>query len=556
MTPAAGKLYFNCPPAKSADMNELAGQSVVIVGSGVGGLSTACYLASEGADVTVLERNEQLGGRMSRLYRDGFTFDMGPSWYLMPDVFERFFNHFDRSPEEFYELTHLDPHYTVYFEDGDRIEITPDLDKTRGLFEAYEDGAGEALAAYLEESAHTYDIGMEEFVYTDRSRLRDWIDPALIRARDLTLRGSMQEHVESYFDHPKLQQLMQYTLIFLGGSPTNTPALYNLMSHVDFNLGVWYPEGGIGTVVDALVTLGHELGVDYRVNCEVTEIRGQRGGFLLDVRRPDHNGPSAITDAPSDAPPQISLPADGPPTSTPVTTMPMADGGAEHAGVTADLVVGNANLAHIDQDLLPPEKRAYGADYWESRTYAPSAYMLYLGVEGELPDIDHHTLLLPADWNDHFDAIFESPAWPDDPSLYLCVPSKTDPSVAPDGHHAVVVLVPVAPGLSDSAAERNAFRDQILEGITAYTDVDFRDRIVTEESFSVSGFTERYHSYAGSALGMAHTLMQTAVFRPSHRYPGVDGLYAVGASTNPGIGVPMGLISGEIVADKMLNDAA
>ncbi len=535
-------------------MSDLTGRSVAIVGSGVGGLATACHLARAGADVTVLERNEQLGGRLSRLYRDGFTFDMGPSWYLMPDVFERFFAAFDRDPADFYELTHLDPHYSVFFDDGDRVEISADVDKTKGLFEAYESGAGDALEAYLEESEHTYEIGMEEFVYTDRSRLRDWIDPALIHARDLTLRGSMQDHVESYFDHPKLQQLMQYTLIFLGGSPTNTPALYNLMSHVDFNLGVFYPQGGLGTIVDALVELGASLGVEYRVNCEAREIKGQRGGFSLEVARPEHSGPSPIADAPADAPPQVSAAADGPPTATETPEVTVADGGTTAAGVPADIVVGNANLAHIDQELLPPEKRSYGTDYWEGRTYAPSAYMLYLGVEGELPGLDHHTLLLPTDWSDHFESIFEAPAWPDDPSMYLCVPSKTDETVAPDGHHAVVVLVPIAPGLDDGPAEQGPFREEVLEGVTAYTGVDLRDRIVVEESFCVSGFAERYNSYKGSALGMAHTLTQTALFRPNHRYPGIDGLYAVGASTNPGIGVPMGLISGGIVAEKIIAD--
>ena len=530
-------------------MDELAGQSVTVIGSGIGGLSAACYLADAGADVTVLERNEQLGGRLSRLYRDGFTFDMGPSWYLMPDVFDGFYEDFGYETEDFYELTHLDPHYAVFFEDGDYVEIQPDVDQVRGLFEYYENGAGDALAAYLEESKRTYEVGMEDFVYTDRSRLRDWIDPDLIKARDLKIRGTMQEHVESYFDHPKLQQLMQYTLVFLGGSPTNTPALYNLMSHVDFNLGVWYPDGGLGSVVDALVEIGSELGVEYHVNAEATAIRGRRGGFAVDVERPGRDHPSPLADAPTDAPPQITAGIDGPPRPTAAA----ADGGTA-ATVPTDIVVGNANLAHIDQELLPEEKRAYGASYWEDRTYAPSAYMLYLGVKGDLPELDQHTLLLPTDWTEHFDSIFETKRWPQNPSIYLSIPSKTDDAVAPEGHHAVVILVPIAPGLDDGQTARSAFRKKVFDGIVDYTGVELRDRIVVEESFAVSGFDGRYHSYDGSALGMAHTLMQTALFRPNHRYPGVDGLYAVGASTNPGIGVPMTLIGGEIVADKIIED--
>ncbi|MFW6265887.1 MAG: phytoene desaturase family protein, partial [Halanaeroarchaeum sp.] len=277
-------------------MNQLSGRSVVIVGAGFGGLSTAAYLADAGADVTVLEKNERLGGRAAVLEADGFRFDLGPSWYLMPDVFERFFGHFDRSPAAFYELEHLDPHYRLFFKenvgpaadgsppgleadpDGDRIDITPDLESSIELFEAYEDGAGDALERYLAKSKENYEIGMEHFVYEDRSRIRDFLDPRLAKyARGLTLLGTMQDHVEKYFEHPKLRQIVQYTLVFLGGAPRNTPALYNLMSHVDFNLGVYYPEGGIGGVVDAMVTLNEDLGVEFVTDTPVTAIRGARG---------------------------------------------------------------------------------------------------------------------------------------------------------------------------------------------------------------------------------------------------------------------------------------
>lgn len=528
-------------------MQELDGTSIAIIGGGVGGLANACYLADAGADVTVYERNEQLGGRVSRLYRDGFTFDMGPSWYLMPDVFDRFFEDFGYETSDFYDLTHLDPHYSVFFMDGDHIEISKDVDATKALFEEYETGAGDALERYLEESQHTYEVGMENFVYEDRSRLRDWIDPSLLwNARGMSVRGTMQEHVEQYFDHPKLQQLMQYTLVFLGGSPTNTPALYNLMSHVDFNLGVWYPEGGLGTVVDALVELGGELGVNYRVNCEVTDIQGRQGAFSINLERPNRSHQSPIADAPENPPAGIALPADGPPHT--------GNGSTDAAQTQADLIVTNTDLAHLERDLLPPEKRSYGEDYWDSRTYAPSAYMLYLGVEGELPELDHHTLVLPLDWSEHFESIFETPRWPENPSYYLCIPSATDDSVAPDGHSVVVTLVPVAPGLEDDPESRNQFREKMLAELADHLDVDLRDRIVVEESFSVSGFAGRYNSDRGTALGVAHTLFQTALFRPSQRYPGVDGLYTVGAATNPGIGVPMCLISGEITADKILAD--
>lgn len=528
-------------------MGRLDGTSIAIIGGGVGGLANACYLAKAGADVTVLERNEQLGGRLSRLYRDGFTFDMGPSWYLLPDVFDRFFGHFGYSTDDFYDLTHLDPHYGIYFMDGDYIEVPDDPDKATGIFEYYEEGAGAAFQEYLENSKHTYEAGMEHFVYTDRSRFRDWIDPSLpFKARGIDVRNTMQEHVEQYFDHPKLQQLMQYTLVFLGGSPTNTPALYNLMSHADFNLGVWYPDGGLGAVVDALVELGDELGVDYHVNAEVTKIRGRRGAFVVDIERPARDWETPISDAPDDLPTGIELPEDGPPNSS--------NHDDSYGELMTDLVVAGTDLAHVERDLLPSEKRAYGEDYWESRTYAPSAFMLYLGVEGDVPELDQHTLVLPLDWSDHFDSIFEDPAWPENPSYYLSVPSKTDESVAPDGHNTIVALVPIAPGLEDDPETREKFRDKLLADLAEHTGTDIRDRIVVEESFCASGFSGRYNSDKGTALGIAHTLMQTAMFRPNHRYPGVDGLYVTGATTNPGIGVPMCLISGEITADKIIND--
>ncbi len=491
-------------------MQSLADESVVVIGAGVGGLSTACYLANRGADVHVIEKNEQLGGRASRLEEDGFRFDMGPSWYLMPDVFERFFAEFDRTPSDYYELTHLDPHYRLFFKDGDQVDITPDLERTKAVFEEYEAGAGDALERYLDKSRENYEVGMEHFVYEDRERLRDYVDLDVARqARGLSLLGSMQGHVENYFEHPKLQQIMQYTLVFLGGSPTNTPALYNLMSHVDFNLGVWYPEDGIGGVIDGITELGRELGVTYDTDRPATAIKGREGAFLVETPR----GP-----------------------------------------LRPDLVVSNASYAHTEQELLPAERRGYDADYWESRTYAPSAFLLYLGVEGEVDELAHHTLVLPTDWQGHFDQIFEDPQWPDDPAYYCCVPSETDDTVAPDGHSALFVLVPIAPGLEDTPELRETYREKILTDIATNTGEELRDRIVFEEQFCVRDFADRYNSYDGTALGLAHTLRQTSLFRPPHRAKGVDGLYFVGGDTTPGIGVPMCLISGELTAEKVLED--
>ena len=486
--------------------------SVVVVGSGFGGLSTACYLADAGFDVTVLEKNDGLGGRASVLEAEGFKFDMGPSWYLMPDVFERFFDHFGHEPEDFYELERLDPHYRIFFKDGDTVDITADREDMYELFDSYEPGAGDALAEYLDTSEAHYGVAMEHFIYEDRPRLRDWVDLDVMRAAPIGLQllGTMDDYVADYFESPKLRQIMQYTLVFLGGAPTNTPAIYNMMSHVDFNLGVYYPENGLQSVVDACVELGKGMGVEYVTDAEVSEILNRRDGFTVE---------------------------------------------SEAGTFDSDYVVSNADYAHTERELLPEHERQYGDDYWESRTYSPSAFLLYLGVEGDVEPLEHHTLVLPTNWDPHFEQIFDDPAWPEDPAYYLCVPSKTDDSVAPEGHSNLFALVPVAPGLDDTEEIRTWYRDLVLDDIAENTGVELRDRIVFEEQFSVSEFADRYNSMQGTALGLAHTLKQTALLRPSHRSEASPGLYYTGSYTTPGIGVPMCLISGEHTANALLDDA-
>ena len=486
--------------------------SVAVVGSGFGGLSTACYLADAGFDVTVLEKNDGLGGRASVLEAEGFKFDMGPSWYLMPDVFERFFDHFGHAPEDFYDLERLDPHYRIFFKDGDSVDITADREEMYELFDSYEPGAGDALAEYLDTSEEHYGVAMEQFIYEDRPRLRDWVDLDVMRAAPIGLQllGTMDDYVADYFENPKLRQIMQYTLVFLGGAPTNTPAIYNMMSHVDFNLGVYYPENGLQSVVDACVELGEGMGVEYVTGAEVTEILNRREGFTVE---------------------------------------------SEAGEFDVDYVVSNADYAHTERELLPEHERQYDDDYWESRTYSPSAFLLYLGVEGDVDPLAHHTLVLPADWDPHFEQIFDDPAWPEDPAYYLCVPSKTDDSVAPEGHSNLFALVPIAPGLDDTEEVRTWYRDLVLDDIAENTGVELRDRIVFEERFSVSEFADRYNSIQGTALGLAHTLRQTALFRPSRRSEACPGLYYTGSYTTPGIGVPMCLISGEHTANALIDDA-
>ncbi len=496
--------------SQSTVMSDIAETDVLVVGAGFGGLSAATYLADAGASVRVLEKNDQVGGRASTLERDGFRFDMGPSWYLMPDVFERFFGHFGHEPTDFYDLEQLDPHYRVFFKDGDRADMRGDRDHVRELFESYSAGAGDAFTEYIETSERHYETAMEHFVYEDRPRLRDYADPDVLRATPVGLKllGSMQGHVEDYFEHPKLQQLVQYTLVFLGGAPSNTPALYNIMSHVDVDLGVHYPDGGMAAVVDAVADLASDRGARLETGAEVTEIAKRREGFYVET----------------------------------------ADAETHHP----DVVLSNADYAHTELDLLPAHERQGDEEYWDSRTYAPSAFLLYLGVEGDVDPLAHHTLVLPEDWGPHFERIFDAPGWPRDPAYYCCVPSATDPAVAPEGHSNLFLLVPIAPDLADGPAMRERFRDRILADLADNTGVDLRDRIVLEETFTVSEFADRYNATKGTALGLAHTLRQTGPLRPDIRSSAVDDLYFTGGYTTPGIGVPMCLISGEHAANAVM----
>ncbi|MEZ3142493.1 phytoene desaturase family protein [Halobaculum sp. MBLA0143] len=494
----------------------LRGATATVVGGGIGGLAAAASLAADGADVTLFEQGDRLGGSANLIERDGFRFDTGPSWYLMPGTFERFFAQFDRDPSDYYDLERLDPHYRVFWKDGDRADVADDLAAVRSLFEEYEDGAGEALDSYLDDAEEAYELGLERFVYTDRSRLRDFVDLDVVKSgRALPMLQSMDDYVQSYVEHPKLRQLLEYTLVFLGGSPYNTPALYSMLSHADLNLGVYYPEGGMYAVVEALRDLGTELGVEFRTGTPVTGVDATDGG------------------GPFDREFTVTTP-DGP--------------------VRADTVVSNLNPAVAERDLLAPDLRRHGDDYWDRSTLAPSAYMLYLGVEGSVEPLEHHTLVLPTHWDDHFASIFDDPAWPDDPAYYVSVPSRTDDTVAPDGHETVVVLVPIAPGLEDGPDARDRYRETVLSDLAEFTGVDLRDRIVVEEDACVTEFAERLGAPGGSALGLAHTLDQTGPLRPGHR-GGAPGLYFTGGYTTPGIGVPMTLLSGSQTVDALRADA-
>jgi phytoene desaturase len=499
-------------------------KKAIIIGAGFGGLSLSILLARDGWDVTILEKNEQAGGRASLMEvthgelsdnaadRDkvAFRFDMGPSWYLMPDVFDRFFESVGEKTSDYYDLVRLQPSYRVTFKDYDQqVDIYGNLTKDTKTFDAIEPGSGQKLRDYLKRSAYVYDVSVNKFLYRNYDSAKDFMSPALAReAHKLSLLSTMDKYVSKYFKDPRLQQIMQYPLVFLGSSPYNAPALYNLMSHVDFNQGVFYPQGGLYKVTEALVNIAEKNGVKIMLNSPADKITVENGHAV----------------------------------------------GVKTKGKTfaADAVISNADPHHTESKLLEKPHRDHSEKYWKSRTLAPSALLMYLGVDKQYKSLQHHNLLFSKNWKANFDQIFDNPTFPDDPSLYVCAPSKTDPSVAPKGKENLFVLVPIAAGLEYTEQELQIYADKILSTMEKEMKLPgLRKNIIYKKLFCVKDFESRFNSLQGTGLGLAHTLKQTAIFRPSNKSKKVSGLYYVGANVHPGIGLPVCLISAELVRRRL-----
>lgn len=483
-------------------------QSVLIVGGGIAGLATAALLGKQGFKVTLIEKNNQFGGRASVLKTKGFTFDMGPSWYMMPEIFERYFALFGKKPTDFYALKRLDPQYKIYWDDKTTAEVHRDLKKTLSEFETIEPGSGKKLKQYLKIAAILHNVAVEKFFYTDFPSFRDKL--AIFIHKSFPKKYffmSVDRLIKEFAPNDKIRQALTYWAVFLGASPYQLPALYSMMSHVDLINGVYYPDGGINKIVSALVTLCKEHNVTLQKEEPVIK-------FIIKDDK--------------------------------ITGLK-----TEKKTYYSDIVISNADYAFTETQLLPKASQSFSESYWKKKTYSPSMFLLYLGIKGRLKNARHHTFFFADNWEKHFDTIFKDKKWPDNPSFYFCVPSKTDQSVAPIDHENIFVLAPIAPGLKDDEKTRNAFKEQLLKKAENQLGESIRERIVFEKIYSVSDFEKDYNAYAGNAFGLAHTLSQTAFLRPPMQSRKVKNLYFVGQYTLPGTGMPIGLVSAEILAQKI-----
>ncbi|WP_062382607.1 phytoene desaturase family protein [Demequina iriomotensis] len=498
---------------------------IVVVGGGVAGLATAGLLARGGAEVTLVERHAALGGRTGRVEIAGHTFDSGPTWYLMPEAFAQWFALMGRDVEEELELVDLDPRYRVLFEGedpwgpADALEVSADAEENWRRFDALAPGEGEAMRAYAEDARELYRIALDRFLYTTYARPLGVASSTVLRRLPTLaslLAQSLGARIASRVRDPRLRQVLGFHAVFLGSSPDRAPALFSLMSHLDLNDGVRYPRGGIHAVVEALARVAREEGAELRTSSPVA-------GILVDDAG-------------------------------------LATGVALESGETlhADAVVAAADLHHVETRLVPERWRTHPERAWRRRSPGVSTLLVLAEVDGAVPELAHHTMLFTRDWDANFGALRDGSPPPVPASVYVARPGATDPSVSPPGKDSLFVLVPFPADESlgatpESRAELVALGRRYLAQVGAWAGVpDLAERSTVLQVITPADFASRYGAWRGGALGLEHTLAQTALLRPSNVSGKVPNLLYAGASTVPGIGVPLCLISAELVAKRLL----
>ena len=479
-------------------------KNIAIIGSGFSSLSAACYLAKAGHNVTIYEKNDALGGRARQFKAAGFTFDMGPSWYWMPDVFDKFFNDFGKKVSDYFTLTKLSPAYRVYFGKDDFIDIEDTPEKICKKFESIEKGSGEKLKKYLKIAKENYEIGVTDMLYKmpGNSPLELVSKKTIKRVRFFL--SNIRKDVRRDFKNPKLRSILEFPVLFLGAKASNTPAFYNFMNYADFGIGTFQPPNGFHDLVNAMVDLGKSLGVKYKVNHELSKINVSN----KKVENIVINGKS--TDC--------------------------------------DLILSGADYHHTES-LLPVKSRQYNNRYWKSRVFAPSSLLFYVGFNKKLKNVQHHNLIFDTDFNKHAEEIYDEPKWPTDPLFYANFTSKTNSKTAPEGSENAFFLIPIAIDLIDNEETRNKYFEKIISKMELYTGQELKSSITFKRSFCVNDFKSEYNSYGGNAYGLANTLFQTAFLRPNIKSKLVQNLYFCGQLTVPGPGVPPAIVSGELVAN-------
>ena len=481
--------------------------TATIIGSGFSSLSAATSLADKGFDVTIIEKNSSAGGRARKFDHEGFMFDMGPSWYWMPDVFETFFARFGKKPSDYYTLKRLDPSYRVFFSD-EHIDMPASMQGLIDLFEEREKGAGESLKKFLADASIKYDAGINDLVKTPSLSIFEFAKWKVVKGLfQLDLFSNFHDFARKYFKNPKLLSIIEFPVLFLGAMPKETPALYSLMNYADLKLGTWYPMGGMHKIIEGMVKLAEEKGVKFRYD-EAAEKINSNGKLTVKTSKGEY---------------------------------------------TPDYVVGGADYAHIEQHLLDEKDRQYTAEYWDKRVMAPSCLIYYIGVNRRIPNLQHHNLFFDTDFDAHATEIYKTKQWPKNPLFYVCAPSVTDDTVAPENCENLFFLIPIATGINgDSEELRDKYFKVVIDRLKEKTGVDITENITFKRSYSVSDFVSDYNAFKGNAYGLANTLFQTAFLKPRIKHKKIKNLYYTGQLTSPGPGVPPSLISGQVVADYIL----